>query len=35
VQILRVTEDTLSRLREEAAQLAWQLAAVAHRETDA
>jgi len=34
VQMLRMTEDTLYRLREEAAQLTWQLAAVAHREID-
>ncbi|MGD1052949.1 MAG: hypothetical protein ABR950_03885 [Candidatus Dormibacteria bacterium] len=35
VQVLRMTEDTLYRLREEAAQLTWQLAALAHREIDA
>ena len=35
VQMLRMTEDTLYRLREEAAELTWQLAAVAHREIDA
>jgi hypothetical protein len=35
VQMLRMTEDTLYRLREEAAQLTWQLAALAHREIDA
>ena len=34
VQILRVTEEILGRLREEAALLTWQLAAAAHRETD-
>jgi hypothetical protein len=34
VQILRVTEDILCRLREEAAQLTWHLAAAVHRETD-
>jgi hypothetical protein len=34
VQVLRLTEEILSRLREEAAQLTWQLAAAAHRETD-
>jgi len=34
VQMLRMTEDTLYRLREEAAQLTWQLAALAHREVD-
>jgi hypothetical protein len=34
VQMLRMTEDTLYRLREEAAQLTWQLAAAAHREID-
>jgi hypothetical protein len=27
-----MTEDALYRLREEAAQLTWQLAALAHRE---
>jgi hypothetical protein len=32
VQTLRMTEDALYRLREEAAQLTWQLAALAHRE---
>ncbi len=35
VQMLRMTEDTLYRLREEAAQLTWQLAALTHREIDA
>jgi hypothetical protein len=35
VQMLRMTEDTLYRLREEAAQLTWQLAALAYRELDA
>jgi hypothetical protein len=35
VQLLRVTEQIMARLREEAAQLTWQLAAAAHRETDA
>ena len=35
VQMLRMTEDTLYRLREEAAQLTWQLAVLAHREMDA
>jgi hypothetical protein len=34
VQTLRIAEDTLVRLREEAAQLTWQFAAAAHRETD-
>ena len=34
VQVLRLTEEILYRLREEAAQLTWQLAAAAHRETD-
>jgi hypothetical protein len=33
VQVLRMTEEILIRLREEAAQLTWQLAAAAHRET--
>ncbi|MGO8686029.1 MAG: hypothetical protein ACLQT7_02415 [Candidatus Dormibacteria bacterium] len=32
VQVLRLTEEILIRLREEAAQLTWQLAAAAHRE---
>jgi len=32
--VLRVTEDILCRLREEAAQLTWHLAAAVHRETD-
>jgi hypothetical protein len=35
VQMLRMTEDTLYRLREEAAELTWQLAALAYRELDA
>ena len=35
VQTLRIAEDTLCRLREEAAQLAWHFAAAAHEETDA
>ncbi len=35
VQTLRIAEDTLCRLREEAAQLAWRFAAAAHEETDA
>jgi len=34
VQFLRLTEEILYRLREEAAQLTWQLAAATHRETD-
>jgi hypothetical protein len=34
VQTLRMTEDALSRLREEAAQLTWQLAALAYRDLD-
>ena len=34
VQMLRMTEDALYRLREEAAQLTWQLAALAYREID-
>ena len=35
VQTLRIAEDTLCRLREEAAQLAWRFAAAVHEETDA
>jgi hypothetical protein len=35
VQMLRMTENTLYRLREEAAELTWQLAALAYREPDA
>ncbi len=35
VQLLRMTEEIMARLREEAAQLTWQLAAAVHRETDA
>jgi hypothetical protein len=35
VQTLRIAEDTLCKLREEAAQLAWHFAAAAHEETDA
>lgn len=34
VQVLRVTEEILLRLREEAAELAWHLASAALRETD-
>ena len=34
VQTIRVTEDILSRLREEAAQITWHYAAATHRETD-
>jgi hypothetical protein len=34
VQTLRLTEDILQRLREEAAELAWVLAAAARRELD-
>lgn len=34
VQTLRIAEDTLCRLREEAAQLAWHFAAAVHEETD-
>ncbi len=35
VQMLRMTENALYRLREEAAQLSWQLAALAYRDLDA
>ncbi len=35
VQMLRMTEDTIYRLRSEAAELTWQLAALAYRELDA
>ena len=34
VQTLRMTEDALYRLREEAAQLTWQLAALAYLDID-
>jgi hypothetical protein len=34
VQMLRMTEDALYRLREEAAQLTWQLAALAYLDID-
>ncbi len=34
VQVLRITEETLLRLREESAELAWRLASAALRETD-
>jgi hypothetical protein len=32
--MLRMTEDALYRLREEAAQLTWQLAALAYLDID-
>jgi len=35
VQMLRMTENALYQLREEAAQLSWQLAALAYRDIDA
>jgi len=33
--MLRMTENALYQLREEAAQLSWQLAALAYRDIDA
>jgi hypothetical protein len=35
VQILRLTEETIVRLREEAAERTWALVAAAYRDTDA
>jgi hypothetical protein len=34
VHILRITEETLVSLREQAAERAWELAAAAYRDTD-